>query len=76
MKDVEEAADTPRSGLPWAHWFTLAITQFRLHPRGFWALSFAEWQWLLNTLAAIDSADFSRDILDQLIQHYPDDPHG
>lgn len=64
------------SHFPWSDWFVFAVSVLRLSPHEFWQLSVVEWRWLLGTTQAISGESFNRDMLDALIEQYPDKPYG
>lgn len=54
--------------IPFRQWFAYAVSTLGLSPDAFWALTLAEWRWLLPDAPAA----LTRAGLDRLIALYPD----
>jgi hypothetical protein len=57
--------------IPFRRWFAYAISALGLSPADFWALTLAEWRWLMPDAPTA----MTRAGLDTLLHLYPDEHH-
>ncbi|MEM8772636.1 MAG: phage tail assembly chaperone [Pseudomonadota bacterium] len=56
----------------WRDWFAFAVLRLGLAPASFWALTVAEWTWLLEASLGTPAEAMTAAGLNNLLTQYPD----